>query len=588
MAGNLLRALAKRIKQIGVSLREEKPDTSVDEDALEHLVFYHGLVGSTPANQRAFRDVREELMNAIKNGSSLQAGIALKLAPLWWDEKLRTIIAEAQPKYGDERIYETLHPRLENEEWPSRRDPLGHADWRVRANAAVILSALQARQASERMARSLHDSASGAKPAFCHIAYAMGRLGTDHARGVLVEFLNHAEPWFRVDAAGALAQMPIARIGEQLMNAMLQYHPLYDYTAVAIAKYHKPAEFIASTHPSAQAGACAMIQGLIEAAKQTFNDDVVLDNDVVACAPAVFELATHNPNPLCARAAVQLARWIEVHPEDCADEVNEKANELLKVLNADMLSSIVIKTLTRSQESGSLELRSAIKLAGDFQIQAAAPLLIELLQTDTPLKELAVEALGQVGDETSVDALLTLADKTVRMPDRTSLPLSKQPIAEANEADARVYWRILESLGRIPSARALPFLLQAVSDYAPDKRAQALDSFIKCFDLLEQPADWRPKVVAAMQQSFDDPSAQVRATAVRGVEELNESSLIAEVIRLSEAQEVSVSRQALKTLSALSDNGHRAKVVNEVTAYSGTQKDPHRRKRLEDFVAGLS
>ena len=92
MAG-LLDTIAKRLRRVAFSFRE-KPQAKVDDYVLEHFLLYHGLVGSSPENQRAFRDVRQDIFLAIENKSSLQLGIALKVQPLWWEDKLQRIFKE--------------------------------------------------------------------------------------------------------------------------------------------------------------------------------------------------------------------------------------------------------------------------------------------------------------------------------------------------------------------------------------------------------------------------------------------------------------------------------------------------------------
>ena len=154
MVSKIFRALGKRIRQLGVALSDQ-PSTNVDEYVLEHFLLYHGLVGSSPDNRRTFKDVRADVKSAVQETNSLKMSIALKVPPLWWDDKLKTIFTEIVEAEGTERSITALHPSLSDDTWPNRFDPLGHAEWHVRANAASMLALLNAKQAAPRMVRSL-------------------------------------------------------------------------------------------------------------------------------------------------------------------------------------------------------------------------------------------------------------------------------------------------------------------------------------------------------------------------------------------------------------------------------------------------
>ena len=67
-------------------------------------------------------------------------------------------------------------------------DPLRHQDWRVRANAALILADLQITQAQEGIIRALAATADNTTPAFCHISRALAAFRT---------WVKH---WFRTQA----------------------------------------------------------------------------------------------------------------------------------------------------------------------------------------------------------------------------------------------------------------------------------------------------------------------------------------------------------------------------------------------------
>src|SRR5262249_5871675 len=157
---------------------------------------------------RKFRDVRADIIEAVGKGSSVELSIALKLPPLWWEDKLQSVLAEMDADNRNLAIAALL-PANSDDEQPPAADPLRNDDWRVRANAANLLAYLKVDAALPRMAEALEDAATGSsKPAFCHIAYALGRLRREQARQALLPHLYSEEPWFRVDAARALSLWP--------------------------------------------------------------------------------------------------------------------------------------------------------------------------------------------------------------------------------------------------------------------------------------------------------------------------------------------------------------------------------------------
>ncbi|HEY9718082.1 MAG TPA: HEAT repeat domain-containing protein [Trichormus sp.] len=596
MPGKILTAIVKRIRQMVSSLGEDRDKVAVDEYVLEHLLLYHGLVGSSPENQRSFKEVRSEIRIAVENGNPLQMGIALKLPPLWWEDKLRTIFEEIAPsKETAARAISALYPQPNDSSWPTRLDPLGHNDWHVRANAASILVFLKADAAIERICLSLRDSAANAKSAFCHIAYALGRLESESGRAALQEFLYSDEPWFRVDAAGALAHWPTDVVGENLMQSMLSHHDLSDYMAVAIAKHRAPSEFFALESSAAKEGASAMILGLLEASKQTYSSDLVLETGVIDCAEPLFQLAENDPSPLNTRAALGLAQWIRTHEEDAAAQSapdNARLDALASSLSADRVAKVVNRCLAKAQtvvSADSAEMRQAIGLAGDFQMQSAVPALTAMLRTDNPLLDPTIEALGRIGDPDTAAALIQLAQQLVNMSQRTALPLSRQPIAEEDARSCKSYWQVLKALGESPADSSIPYLLEATGDYAPDKREQALASLLAAYATGGSKCALHKKsVIAAVTAALNDPAPQLRVVALDGVAQLDESGCIAEVVKMVEAPEISVGRKALSTLKALGSGAHKKEVCKALTEAINAHGDDYQRKQLVEFLAELS
>src|SRR5271170_3172277 len=219
MAVSLLTRLVKGGRLLFSRLRE-KPEVKVDEYNLEHMLLYHGLVGTSPENQRNFRDVRADIRAAINQRSSLQLGIALKLPPLWWEDKLNSIVAEL-PENSQAVTLDLLIPDDSDHALNPESNPIKHPDWRVRANAALIVSCLHADRAAIILGGMLSDSTLTGKSAACHVAYALGKLRSHAARLALSEHRQAEDPWLRVDIAGALSLSEFASVAQELSSMLL-------------------------------------------------------------------------------------------------------------------------------------------------------------------------------------------------------------------------------------------------------------------------------------------------------------------------------------------------------------------------------
>jgi HEAT repeat protein len=585
MVAKLFRALAKRVRQLGASLAE-KPASGVDAHELEHFLLYHGLVGSSPENQRSFKDVRADVKIAVQETNSLKMSIALKLPPLWWEDKLKAIFGEIVDHEGNARAVASLFPEMSDDTWPNRFDPLGHQDWHVRSNAALMLAFVQAVSAAPRMVRALHDAADGGdKCAFPHVAYALGKLGVDDGRAALEKYLYHEDPWFRVDAAGALSHWPIAASGETVMRAMLDQHPLSDYMAVAITRRQKPLALMRSGLPSAVAGSCALVIGVLDASRQTFSFDIVTDSGVFECATSIAELACKDPSPLHLRAALSLADFAEFHELDQEFVDPRLIAEVRATVASDPVrESIVnhVRASNRASEREITQLRSAIILAGELKLADALPALTLLLSVDDALLIETIEALGKIGDQAAVQPLLHLSKQLVSMQQRTGLPLSKQPVTEDEPGRAKAYWAVLKALGEIGATAAVPYLIEACSDYAPDKRDQALISLLSVYR--QSGSKDRQSFKDSVRQALSDPAPQVRIAALDAVCFLQDVAFVDEAVKLTDSPEVSVGKKAYAALSVLWQGGYREQVEKSVKAALGGQGNKFRQEKLNQFL----
>jgi HEAT repeat protein len=601
MAGKLITALVNRAR----SLFREKTPVTVEDYEQEHLLIYHGLIGSSPDNQKSFRDVRSDIQSAVSGHSSIQLGVALKLQPLYWEDKLLQIFGEFNDKERANALV-TLLPATNNAEWPSLYEPLGHPDWRVRANAARILAFYQDKAALPDLAKSLDDTASSGKPAFAHIARALGIMGSDQARVALIKHLNSSEPWFRVDIMAALANLPLAEIKQDFIKALLTISPLSDYIAVSVARKMPAVDLLHSSEKNVQKGACQIVIGLLEASRQTFTKDLLSEFDFAEFPHSVQTILSNDMNVLSLRAASEITntwKMLTVDDLEALDLVDQKEN-IDKVITAfektlasdearmvikNTLSDESIQSLLNSKDNDEKknDLRHAIKLAGQHRLDESSLLLAILRQSSnlaTPaLEEDLIVALGQIGDEKASRPLVDLAKALVNVSARCSAIKSAQPVAEDEPERARLYWLILKALGNLNATESRELLINACMDFAPDKREQALLSLTALHSKFST-ADVS-SIITIVEEGLHDPSPSVRIAAMAAAVDVADDRFIEKILRLSDSIEVSVSRQAFKTLRKLHLKGRAVREALKTKIQN--ENDPFKLKKLNDFLLTL-
>ncbi len=560
-------------------------------------MLYHGLVGSSPENTKQFKEVRADLLDALKNEKHIELSIALKLAPQWWDDKLHAIFSEL-----DHGTRQTAVQLLLAEPPPESlmKSSLMHDDWRVRSNAALILSSLAAHDAAEQLHTSLIDTANNTSPAFCHIANALGTLQSSTSKRVLIDHLNHSELWIRVDSAAALAKWEPPEVVEHLSMALCNPHDMSDYVAVAVSRSIPPSEFLNHTRKEVQDGGCAMVLGLVTASRQTFSPDVVLESKAAYCYRRLHELALEHPtSALRAASLLALCQWIENNQDLLSDDEDIPSHDAIaesrsRFLDNHEFASHLVSTLRNSMaqdapstKEGTPDERHAMRLSGELKVKDALPSLIKRLDKDSPVLADVIDAIGAIGLEDGTP-LTKLGSEFVDIDDRTNMPRSKHPVAEKDANAAKIYWHILRALGKSTDSNSRKFLMASCRDFAPDKREQALESLVTSWTHLaaNTKAKSRSEIAEFVSNGLDDSSVQVRIAALKGVSTLDAIELLAKVMKHIDAKEASLSRQSFNTLTSLSASS-RKKVEDAVQSKMTAELDPHKRKKLADFLETL-
>jgi HEAT repeat protein len=561
---NFLGSIMRGMRRIASAFRE-KPTVTLDDYVMEHFMMYHGLVGTSPQDQPQFKDVREQILQAILRRSSVEMAIALKVPPLWWEDKLSAIIGEAH-QYHEELIECLLPERDPTKDIVPESDPLMHPDWRVRSNAAKILAEIGAKQAIPNMVQALNEATDTQKPSFIHIIYSLSRLQTDQSRNAVAEHVTHDEPWFRVDALGALSKWPLAIAGNDVARGLISRHPMSDYAAVAVAKNYKPTELL-NAYPEAGA---ELVIGLVEAARGPFINDTVSGADLEAALPHVNEIAQKEPTPRHVLALLELTSYLEAEYPD------------------NGFGAKVLEWFRKNPNSQEGEYRHALKLAAHYKINEAAPEVERHLQLGSPLLDDAIEAAATIGGAAATERIVQLISELVDFEDRTSRVLSKQPVFEENPEAAKTYWLALKALGSLATDQSAQVLLKATKDFAPDKRQQAFSALIQMAQDATIKEKYSADIESVIRAGLGDPSPSVRATAITGVEKLRLASLIPESVRLTAAKEPSVVKQARRSLAHLAQDGYAELVTKSLKSALSGERDTFRRQRLSILLEDIS
>lgn len=612
MKTSFLTTIIKQLRKVGSSIGSslaEKPKAHVDELAIEHFLLYHGLVGTQDERQRQFRDVRVDIIEAITNRSSLALAAALKLPPLWWEERLESIFAELTQTSANKReqaiavLLGIADNPEKTEQAPEIYNPVLHQDWRVRANAANLLAFLEAKESIPQLAASLNDTTDGAlpdkSPAFVHIAYALSKLGSfdkKSCQAALTPYLYADEPWFRVDAARALSSLKdqSTEVIKELAQAMLSHHRLSDYMAVTIAEKLSPKELLAK-EDIIQQGALEIIIGVLDASEQTFSSDIVCERDIIECWPVLVQLNEKSTSPRLLHATRKLALWLKKNLPDILPEAGDMTKQVDYVLGGitqenhkELLLNAVRKTNWTSALDAS-QARHALYLIGSLSVYSAVPDLLQLAKPDYPMLPELVEALGELKDASAAPHLVQLSTSFVDLEARRAHAISNRPIEEENQTAALIYWTILKSLGQMPTNQSVDFLLKASEDYAPDKRGQALASLINAYKKLYQTfPDTKPKyqeqINEAITRGLHDDAAPVRVCAIEGVASLSLISFLPTILKLINSSEVSVKRASASAIEELAAHGYIEEVKTALETKIKGETNQFKRQLLQECL----
>lgn len=549
---------------------QEPTKVEIEDYVLEHFLLYNGLVGSTPEDELVYRDVRNDIVQSVNDGSAHELAIALKLSPLRWADRLEKIFSDVA-LVNREGAIKCLSASPQVGDITGDTACLTHSDWQVRANAASMLAFLGDLQAVPALVKLLEQCSDAYRPAFCHVAYSLARLGSEPARQALVNQLANREPWFCVDAAGALSDWDISSVGTDLMSAMLAGSVLDDYMAVAIARRHGVAEFAQCDDDLSKEGTCELALCLIKALRGVFHAEAQIGEQLQAAQIRINELAVEKPTPRRLLAAIELNDWIDsTLPSSKDSESSESADRaeaallIRDISNAEHYESVRRTLAEPAFESApaQTQFEHALTLASRFKLHELAPYLIPLVPRGFPALPQLLECIGSLGDPGGAPIIARLVEQTVDLDKRCSQPLAANPVIEADKELADVYWSALQALGCLPDPAAVEILRQAVNDYAPDKRERALLS-LQAVMLHDELKTYPVNLEQLIRERISDPATGVQAAALLAVANHRFVSLAPEVLKALQSNERSVQKQASETLRHLALEG------------SGTMLEPY-------------
>jgi hypothetical protein len=368
---------------------------------------------------------------------------------------------------------------------------------------------------------------------------------------------------------------------------MFSHHVLCDYTAVAIANHRPLLQFLESDNLFCQSGGFALALNLVRAASQTFNDDVVEDNHVAAALPLMLDLTRQHPSALRLRALLLITDWLK-RTGTTGDAVGVEVNELAGSEATKNMILSRLSTLAAHHEDGSeefVETRAAIFLAGKLQFKEAATALLSALAAEPEYGEEIIECLEHLGELRAAVPLVTMARTLVDVKDRSNRTMSAQPVVEEDEQKAKLYWLILKTLANLPAPGVVLLLVEALGDYAPDKREQALSSLLSVY-LADKRLVGKDSLRAALQHGLTDPNAAVRAVALKGAAAAEALEFLGLIIDAVNAPEMSVSRQSQEALSYLWSHDSQ-KVEAALEDKIAKENDTYRKKKISNVLHSL-
>lgn len=567
-------ALAGKVRRMTAPFRE-RPTMKVDDHVMEHFLLYNGLIGNSPEKDRDFKDVRNDVVQAVNDSSGHLMAIALKLQPLFWEERLEKIFAEISQINKPGAINCLLAVRPDND-IIGDTTPLSHSDWRVRSNAARMLAFLDVKEAVPRLVEILHSCPTEQPAAFCHIAHALARLGTENARQALVTQMANDEHWFRVDVASSLAHWQLSSVVQDLMKLMVAGSDFDDYMAVAISRKHKPASLAEYNDDEIHEGLAELALSLIKAIEGPFHAEHTIVEHLEEISEALNDHANKLPSARRLAAAIAVNRYLY-------DKGLRSQMPIRDLSNKSHYESIK-RTLSDPKQTSpakTREFRHALGLAGTFKLTELSPLMVPLLKEDFPLLPELVESLASIGDQSAAEKIVELIEKQVNLNHRCQLAFSAHPVIEDNARSSNFYWTSLKSLGSLPHPSTLKLLERAVNDYAPDKREQALlslNTVLLSEELRKQ--HFKGDLTSIIRERLNDPAVNVQAAALIGIAQHKMTALLPELTEALNSRETAVQRQALDSICNLANNGHSKDVKQALEAALAKEHDSSRKFRI--------
>lgn len=576
---NFFTRLAKNVRKLTAGF-QEKPDVSIDNYVLEHFLLYNGLIGSSPENQPNYKDVRNDIVDAVNRESPAKMAIALKLSPLWWQDRLEKIFSEIAALNRPGAVNCLIAELDSYNDTVGDSTPLSHTNWQVRANAARMLAFLDVKEATPRLIQLLKQTQNEHKSAFCHYAYSLAALGSEQARKALCDELTNEEPWFKVDAAGALSHWPLPSIVGELTEALLSGSPLDDYMAVAISRKHNLNELAEFQDDDAQEAFTEMALALHRGLTGPLHSEHQAASQLQTAAPRINELAHSKPSPRRIRAAICINEWVGT----------SASNTIRDLSNREHYDTVkrTLEAANTSTDKEITQLKHALHLCGRFKLTELAPHLTPLIHADFPALPDLLESVSELGNSSDAPQIAKIIQEKIDMQSRSILAMSAHPVVETDEEASLIYWAALKALGAMPHPAAVEILAKAVNDYAPDKREQALLSLQKICLSQSMQSEYKGDLKELIKERLNDPSSAVQKAALTGVSLHKMNDLLPEVLKTLGSRESSLQRQSADTIFVLSEGPSKETVRQTLEASIKKEIDASKRNRMQDVLDRIS
>ncbi|MBX9685765.1 MAG: hypothetical protein K2X27_03625, partial [Candidatus Obscuribacterales bacterium] len=355
-----------------------------------------------------------------------------------------------------------------------------------------------------------------------------------------------------------------------------------DYMAVAIARRHKLSDLAQYQDDEIHEGLAELVLALLKALNGPFHSEHQLNAELEDIALSLNEMALRKPSPRKLAAVIRLNKWLQ-------ERGKSHKVAILDLSEPEHYQSIKKQLKSKAQSASELgQLKHALNLSAEFKLTELSSEMLPLLSDDSQTLPELISCLASLGHLEAVPKIRSIIEKRVNLKERCSQSFSAHPVFESDQQSSLLYWTALKALGSLPHNDSIEILSLAVSDYAPDKREQALLSLqtILLSDDLRKSA-YKGNLSDLIKDRLDDPAVAVQSAALHGIAQHKLADLVPEVLKSLHSRESVIQRKARETLISLAENGYRKELRENLESALSKEFDSSKKQRLNKVIQSV-